>query len=204
MKVLLGTKNKYKIEELKSIAKEMIGDKITFISLYDLEDIEEPIENGSTFFENSLIKAKYYYNHYKIPVIADDSGIVVNSLNGRPGINSARYASKDGKDATDADNRRKLLLEMKDFTNRKAYFKSVIVYYDGNNTINGTGILNGSILKEETGENGFGYDSIFYVDELSKPLGLVDSSVKNKISHRQIAFKELILKIEALITDKSI
>lgn len=190
MKILLGTKNQHKVKELQKIAKEYPN--FEFISLNELKFVEEPIEDGTSFYENALIKARYYYEMYHIPVITDDSGIVVNALNGKPGIYSARYASTNGKDASSIQNRQKLLNDLKEITNRKAYFECDMVFYDGTTTINTSGVFEGEILNEEIGENGFGYDPIFFASCLGKPLGLVSEEIKNQYSHRFLAFSKLL------------
>lgn len=190
MKILIGTKNKHKLKELQNIAREYLN--FEFISLNEFNYVEEPVEDGTSFYENALIKAKYYYDAYHMPVITDDSGIVVDALDGKPGIYSARYASTNGKDASSMSNRQKLLEELKGVTNRKAHFECVMVYYDGNKTIHATGIFEGEILENEIGDNGFGYDPIFFANCLGKPLGVVSDESKNKCSHRFFAFSKLL------------
>lgn len=190
MKILLGTKNVHKLKELQEIAKK--HSNLNFISLNEVEEVEEPIENGMSFYENALIKAKYYFQQYHLPVIADDSGLVVKALNGKPGIYSARYASIDGKDASSKDNRKKLLEELRGVLDREAYFECDMVYYDGSRILHTSGQLDGEILEEETGENGFGYDTLFFAKTLGKPLGLVSEEIKNQSSHRFIAFHKLL------------
>lgn len=190
MKILIGTKNKHKLKELQDIAKKYSN--FEFISLNEVNDVEEPVEDGTTFYENALIKAKYYYEAYHMPVIADDSGIIVEALNGKPGIYSARYASTDGKDASSIRNRKKLLKELEGVTNRRAYFECDMVYYDGTTTFHTTGLFEGEILEDEIGDNGFGYDPIFLAYSLGKPLGLVSDEIKNQCSHRFFAFNKLL------------
>lgn len=190
MKILIGTKNRHKLKELLNIANEY--SKWEFISLNELENVDEPIENGTSFYENALIKAKYYFEQFHIPVITDDSGLVVKSLNGKPGIFSARYASTNGRDACSKDNRKKLLEELEGVVDRSAYFECDMVYYDGTSVLHSVGQFDGEILEEELGENGFGYDTIFFAKELGIPLGLVSDEVKNQCSHRYIAFYKLL------------
>lgn len=197
MVILLGTKNKDKVRELREICTEIMGENpIELISLEEMPYFEEPIEDGNSFYDNALIKAKYYFDVYKIPVITDDSGLVVEALDGKPGIYSARYASHTSKDASDKDNREKLLLEMKGIVHRDAYYQCDMIYYDGVNIFAGTGILQGAILEKEIGNNGFGYDSIFQVSSIHMPLGLLDEAQKNKISHRRNAFEMLLKQIK--------
>ena len=207
MKLLLGTKNKHKIDELLKIINEY---KIKYdlnldvYSLNDFEDIEEPVEDGNTFAENALIKAKYYYDKFKIPTLADDSGIVVEALGNLPGIYSARYASIEGLHATDKDNRTKLLNELKNTNNRNAYFYCSICVYSDEMIINEWGKMEGEILKDEIGTLGFGYDPIFYSFELKSPLGIVLEDEKNKVSHRGKALRKTLDKITNFVKNNSI
>ena len=188
MKILFGTRNKNKVLEGKDIFKRIFP-QVELISLDDIDPqktIEEPIEDGKSFYENSLIKAKYYYEKTLIPTICDDSGIVVDALGGMPGIYSARFSLGEdfGDLPIDKANNKKLLSLMKDETNRSAHYACVIVYYDGKNIYHGDGTMNGTILFEEHGSGGFGYDPLFYIDEYQMSLGDMDKDLKNKISHR--------------------
>ena len=193
MKLLLGTKNKNKIIEMTRILKESLPEfKLEIISLKDLEDVEEPVEDGSSFSENAVIKAKYYYDIFKIPTIADDSGISVNALDGRPGIYSARYASTTNENSSSKANRDKLLDELKDKSDRSAYYTCAIALYYGDDYIVTEDYTHGEILFEEVGTNGFGYDYIFHCLELNKPMGLASDEEKDSISHRAKAIKKLI------------
>lgn len=197
MKILLGTNNKHKIIEMTRIIKEFESCKdIEIVTLSDFEKIAEPIEDGKSFIENATIKAKYFYNAFKIPVITDDSGLEVDALNGLPGIFSARFASTDGNNSSDKANRDKLLSLLKDEPIKDANFTCGIVYYDGNKLITAEGKTKGRILEQEIGKNGFGYDPIFYSYALEMPLGLAKSEEKDSISHRGIALKELLNKMK--------
>ena len=163
MKVILGTNNSHKLIEFRQIFKENNID-IELIPLNELPlKVDEPVENGKTFLENAIIKAKYYYECYGMPVITDDSGICVDALGGLPGIYSARYASKDGINSSSLENRRKLLFELGNETNRKAHFSCCVVFYDKGEVITGYGEFHGVIGEEERGNNGFGYDPIFFI-----------------------------------------
>ena len=193
MKLLLGTKNKNKIIEMTRILKESLPDlDLDIISLKDLEDIEEPVEDGTTFSENAILKAKYYYETFKIPTIADDSGISVNALDGRPGIYSARYASTTNENSSSKANRDKLLDELKDKSDRSAYYTCAIALYNGDNYFVTEDYTFGEILFEEVGTNGFGYDYIFFSNELNKPMGIATEEEKDSISHRAKAIKKLV------------
>lgn len=194
MKVLLATKNKHKVKELTHIF-ENSQLEIVLLNLTDFPEIEEPVEDGHTFIENAIIKAKYYYAHFGIPVISDDSGIVVDALDGAPGIYSARYASVNQANASSADNRKKLLAEMEGITQRNAHFECAMVYYDGTTCFTSTGKTEGLILEKEVGHNGFGYDTLFYAFEYEKPMGLLSEDEKNQISHRGKASRALIQQL---------
>ena len=194
MKILLGTKNDHKIIEMTRIIKTYAknNDKeFEIFSLKDFDDRIEPDENGHSFVENAMIKAKYYYEIFKIATIADDSGLEVEALHNEPGIYSARYASKNDKNSTDQENRKKLLSKMKHIKNRNARFCCAIAYYDGKLMQSSIANTFGKILDKEIGNNGFGYDSLFFSDELKKPLGLASDEEKNLVSHRGKALRQL-------------
>lgn len=197
MKLLLGTKNKNKIIEMSRILKECLPDvELDIISLKDFDDVEEPIEDGTTFSENAVLKAKYYYDIFKIPTIADDSGISVNALDGRPGIYSARYASTTNENSSSKANRDKLIEELKDKEDRSAYYTCAIALYYGDDYIVTEDYTYGEILFEEVGSNGFGYDYIFHSTELNKPMGIATDEEKDSISHRAKAIRKLIKLID--------
>ncbi len=191
MQILLGTKNKHKILEMTRIIKKY-NSNIIIKSLNDYDEVLEPIENGKSFEENAFIKAKYYYELFKIPTVADDSGLEVEALNNEPGLFSARYASCNNHNAQDSKNRQKLLLKMANITNRKAHFVCATCYYDGLKKVVTNGITEGKILLAEIGHNGFGYDAIFFSDELNKPLALATNFEKDSISHRGKALTKLL------------
>ncbi len=194
MKIVFATGNKGKLKEVKKL---FIDTEIEIISLNDLGFEDEIEETGKTFEENAFIKADTIYNKYKIPVIADDSGLIVEQLEGRPGVYSARYA---GENATYADNNKKLLKELKPFPQPHfAKFVCCAVYVENNNRIAATGELKGEIIKEYKGKNGFGFDPIFKPLNYSVTLAEMDLSDKNKISHRAKAFKKLKEKIVKIV-----
>ena len=200
MKILFGTRNKNKAIEAKAIFNE-ISPELKLISLDEIDPdrlIDEPIEDGISFYENALIKAKYYFDKVKLPTICDDSGICVDALNGKPGIFSARFSKGTiyEEDNINRSNNKMLLDLMKEKTNRKAHYTCEMVFYDSINIINGTGILNGLVLFEETGQNGFGYDPLFYIEEYKMSLGELDEKTKNTISHRYKAIVDIANKID--------
>ena len=182
MKILFGTRNKNKAIEAKAIFNE-ISPELELISLDEIDPnrlIDEPIEDGISFYENALIKAKYYFDKVKLPTICDDSGICVDALDGKPGIFSARFSKGTiyEEDNINRSNNKMLLDLMKEKNNRKAHYTCEMVFYDSINIINGTGILNGLVLFEETGQNGFGYDPLFYIEEYKMSLGELDEKTK--------------------------
>ncbi|MCF6269210.1 MAG: RdgB/HAM1 family non-canonical purine NTP pyrophosphatase [Melioribacteraceae bacterium] len=185
-KLIFATGNKGKLKEVKEIFENT---NYEIISLYDLGEVPEIIEDGDTYEANALIKAKAIYEIHKTPVIADDSGLSVEQLNGKPGVYSARYA---GENCTYADNNKKILDELKSFpTPHKAKFVCSAVFYDGKNITRAFGELRGYIISEFKGTNGFGYDPIFVPEGSSRTLAQFSSEDKNEISHRAIAFNTL-------------
>lgn len=181
MKLIMATNNQNKLREVQGILSPL---GITVISQQELGVYVEPEENGSTFAENALIKAMAIYNIVKIPVIADDSGLCVDALDGRPSIYSARYAPK-GQECS------KLLNEMINVPDdkRSAFFECCIVFVNGKDTVFFTGKCYGTISHEPKGTNGFGYDPIF--EKNGKTLAEMSFEEKNKISHRSEALKQL-------------
>ena len=188
-KILIASKNPDKTKEISLIFNEVL------LSLNDLETVKEIEETGDTFAENSKIKAEYYYNCFKIPVIADDSGLVVPALNGKPGVYSARYA---GENADYRENNSKLLNEMKNLKGdeRSAFFICHAVFFNGIEFIEAEGKVNGYIIEELKGNFGFGYDPLFFIRQLGKTFAEISLSEKNKISHRFIAFSKLKQKMK--------
>lgn len=183
--LIFASKNQGKIFEVSKILGKQDFDIVSLLGI-DLPDI---IESGSTFEENAKIKAETVFNNLEIPTIADDSGLVVEQLDGRPGVYSARYS---GEGATDKENNEKLLLELRNIPGKhKAKYVCVAVYYDGNEFLSAYGEVHGEIIKEGKGNNGFGYDPLFIPDGYKKTMAQLTIEEKNKISHRAIAFNEL-------------
>jgi XTP/dITP diphosphohydrolase len=186
MKLFFATGNQGKVNELIDLIS---GYDIDVVSVADYPKFVSPPETGTTFRENARIKAESACKFTGLPSLADDSGLVVDALNGAPGVYSARYA---GENATDEDNNAKLLKEMESVEDgyRGAYFCSVIcmVLPDGR-VFYSEGRVYGTILKEPRGENGFGYDPLFYVDEQELGMAELTLAEKNMISHRAHAFQ---------------
>lgn len=186
MKIIFASQNHGKIKEVKNI---FFKTQFEIISLYDLGNAIDIEETGSTFSENAWLKAKVIYEIYNEPVLADDSGIIIEQLNGRPGVFSARYA---GGNCSYEDNNKKVIEELSNLPEpHKAKFVSTVIYYDGKNRIETIGELNGVIIKTPKGTNGFGYDPIFIPDGYEITIGEMDLELKNKISHRSKSFNLL-------------
>lgn len=184
--LIFASGNKGKVKEVRKI---FAGTKFTIKPLHEFGKVPDIVEDGDSFFENALIKAKFIYDRYEQPVIADDSGLVVEQLNGEPGVHSARYA---GEDAADADNNAKLLKELKKHEEpHKAKFVCCAVYYDGSKSLKALGEIHGRIIHEERGGKGFGYDPLFIPDGYEITTGEMELEDKNKISHRGNAFNKL-------------
>lgn len=178
-KVVLATGNQGKVDEMQQTLAEF-GLEIVPQSNFD---IPEAIEDGLSFVENAIKKARHACLHTRLPAIADDSGLEVNALSGMPGIYSARYAIEQ----TDEANNRKLLDVLKDETDRRARFQCVLVYMLHANDptpIICQGTWDGEIAMSEAGDNGFGYDPLFYIPELKTHSAQLEPSVKKTISHR--------------------
>jgi non-canonical purine NTP pyrophosphatase, rdgB/HAM1 family len=179
MELLVATHNIHKKEEIQQI----LGTEITVKSLTDYDIHEEIVEDGDSFNANALIKAKYCFEKTGIPSLGDDSGLVVEALNGRPGIFSARYAG----DHDFAKNIQKVLFEMEGEENRKAYFITVLCYYDEKGPQFFDGRVHGNLLTENKGFKGFGYDPIFVPEGYDRTFAEMNPEDKNKISHRKQA-----------------
>lgn len=185
-KVIFASKNKGKVKEVRHILSEL---KIQIVSLLDFNESIDIKETGTTFEENAFIKAKEVYDKLKIPTIADDSGLVVEQLNGEPGVYSSRYA---GEKCDDQANNKKLLGELKKYPEpHPAKFVCAAIYYNGEKKIVSFGEIKGRIIGEERGKNGFGYDPLFVPDGYSFTSAELDPSEKNSISHRFKAFNAL-------------
>jgi XTP/dITP diphosphohydrolase len=182
MGMILASNNKGKLEEIKKILSEY--------EIYSLKDknIDFDVEEDQdTFIENATKKAKEIYEIAKEPVIADDSGLCVNALDGYPGVMTHRFL---GDDATDEDRNNYLINEVNKYEDRSASVVCNLVYFDGTKTVVGEGILNGFIAKEPRGENGFGFDPIFEL-ETGKTLAELTPDEKNEVSARALAAQDL-------------
>ena len=185
-KIIFASKNEGKVKEVRHILE---GINCEIISLNDVGFKEEIPETADTFEGNAKIKAEVIYNKFRLPTIADDSGIVAHQLGNEPGVFSARYA---GENATDEENNIKLLEKLKSFPEpHKAKFVCAAVYYFGTEFKVAIGEISGQIIKEPRGTNGFGYDPLFLPDGYDKTSAELTPEIKNKISHRYTAFNQL-------------
>jgi XTP/dITP diphosphohydrolase len=189
MKIIIATKNKGKFKEFKDLLNKM---NMEAVSLLDLNYEKEIIEDGSTFIENAFIKARTIADEYNLPVLSDDSGLEVKVLNNEPGIYSARYA---GTDCIDESNNDLLLENLKPYQNLKQraarYVCAIALVVPGGQDYSAIGYCDGFIAFERKGNNGFGYDPIFYVEQYDKHMAEITLDEKHQISHRAQAFKEL-------------
>nr|WP_311521235.1 RdgB/HAM1 family non-canonical purine NTP pyrophosphatase [uncultured Porphyromonas sp.] len=188
MKLLFATHNPHKAQEIRDIFLSS-GSALEITSLVELGDMEEIVESGDTLVENALIKAREGYARHGLDCFADDTGLEVEALDGRPGVYSARYA---GPECRAEDNIQKLLGELQGIQNRSARFRTVVaLILDGKEHLF-EGVVNGQIIDHKTGAEGFGYDPIFQPNGYSITFGEMCESEKNKISHRGMAIQKLI------------
>jgi len=191
MNLVIATSNKGKLNEFKRILSK------SFDNIFSMKNIgidEDIAEDGETLEENSLIKARFVKNFTPFCVLADDTGLCVNALNGKPGVRSARFFAEN---ATHAQNRAYLLKLMQGVTDRTACFSAVLtlILPDGN-IIVVKGETKGKITFYEVGDGGFGYDSVFFSDELGKTFAQATKEEKDRVSHRGKAAQELIKRLE--------
>jgi len=195
MRLLIASKNRGKVVEIRALLGLALQRVVEVVTLADLPDVEQPLESGKTFAENARIKALHYSKAHKILCIADDSGLAVEPLGGRPGVRSARFA---GEDASDAANNAHLLHELAPFARPwKAAFVCVAAAALPNRVAaEATGKVEGEILPEGRGREGFGYDPIFFVTSLGKTMAELSTEEKNRISHRGHALRALIAELK--------
>ncbi|MEQ8160308.1 MAG: XTP/dITP diphosphatase [Smithellaceae bacterium] len=188
MKIVFASGNEGKVKEISSMLSET---GIELVSLNNYKDVPEIVEDGLSFQENALKKARIICEFTGETTLADDSGLMVDALNGEPGIYSSRYA---GDKATDRENNAKLLAKLKNITaeNRTAAFHCSLILYRKDGTYESfEGRWRGRIIEEERGANGFGYDPLFWVPELKKTAAELPPEIKNKVSHRGQAVAQL-------------
>lgn len=199
MKIVFASRNEGKVKEIKNMLEGM---DIELVSLNNYKNVPEIVEDGKSFLQNALKKAKTVSEITGEIVLADDSGLQVDVLGGEPGIHSARYA---GDQAKDEDNNNKLLAKLKDIPTEKrgAFFCCVLLIYKLDNTYYSfDGKWRGIIIDERRGSNGFGYDPIFYVPEFKKTAAELPPEIKNKVSHRGQAFAKLKESLTEIVNKK--
>ncbi len=197
-KIVLATANTHKVIEFQRILNELVSD-LELVPASDFLGVPEVAETGATFAENALIKARAINDFTKLPALADDSGLVVDALNGAPGIFSARYA---GLTATDAENVEKLLIEIKDISPDLLFarFECAIALVDSQQNLELVveGQMPGQVIKEVRGANGFGYDPVFVPQGLVKTSAELSDQEKDQISHRGIALRKISVLLKQL------
>lgn len=191
MKLAIATNNAHKLQEIRAI---LSGQFDELLSLKDLGIDVDVEETGTTLEENALLKARTIQAICHIPTLADDTGLMVDALGGAPGVYSARYA---GEEHNDASNRALLLKNLQNEQNRNAHFATVIaIVYPSGDFITSKGRVEGEILREERGNEGFGYDSLFYSYELKKTFAEASQEEKNSVSHRGRALRAMLEKLQ--------
>ena len=213
MKIVFATNNQHKLDEIRAI----LGPQFEILSLADIGCHDDIPETGQTLEENALMKAQYVYDHYHVSCFADDTGLEVEALNGAPGVYSARYAAMEPispmepKSHDSEANMTRLLRELGNNNNRKARFRTVITLIEkkdvcpcGCTSIKEIhrfeGIVNGEIIRERRGGDGFGYDPIFQPDGYMQTFAELGADTKNQISHRARATQKLaeyLLKVQS-------
>lgn len=184
MRLVFASNNPHKLQEVRQILPatcEVVG-------LSDIGCTDEIEETGETLEANSLIKAKYIYDKYGLDCFADDTGLEIEALGGKPGVRTARWA---GDDANAVNNRQKALRELQGITHREARFRTVVTLIINGDVRQVEGVVRGRIATEEHGEGGFGYDPVFIPEGYNQTFAELPAAVKNTISHRARAMAEL-------------
>lgn len=184
-KLFVATSNAHKLEEIREILK-LYGIERELVCPASFDDHDEPVEDGKSFKDNALIKARYWFNKYHLPTIADDSGLTIHFFNEFPGIYSARFM----QNYSYFEKNSWILKGMKNESDREAKFHCVIAYINENTEECFEGILQGEIADSIKGEHGFGYDPIFFLPELNKTTSELSPEEKNRLSHRSMALRK--------------
>ena len=184
MKLVFATNNKHKLEEVRDI----VGDRVEILSLNDINCNDEIPETADTLQGNALIKARYIYEKYGVDCFADDTGLEVETLDGAPGVYSARYA---GEECDSEANMQKLLQNLTGKSERSAQFRTVIALIINGEEKLFNGVVKGEISTGKMGDSGFGYDPIFIPEGFSQSFAQMSSEMKNSISHRYRATEQL-------------
>ena len=185
MQLIFATNNLHKLKEIKVAVNE----EYTILGLNDMGIVEDIPETHDTLTDNAIEKAMYIYKNYSKNCFADDTGLEIDALDGRPGVYSARYA---GENCSFHDNMNRVLNEMKGVENRKACFRTIIAMVEDGQVYTFEGKVDGEILSEERGVEGFGYDPIFKPEGFAETFAEMDLNIKNTISHRARAMKKFI------------
>ncbi|MFA6148227.1 MAG: RdgB/HAM1 family non-canonical purine NTP pyrophosphatase [bacterium] len=195
MRLLIASKNRGKVVEIRALLGLALQKVVEVVTLAELPAVEQPMEDGKTFAENARIKALHYAKTHKILCIADDSGLSVDPIGGLPGVRSARFA---GDGVSDAANNAHLLHELAPFPRPwNCAFVCVATAALPNRVVaEATGKLQGEILPEGRGRDGFGYDPIFFIPSLGKTMAELSTEEKNRISHRGQALRALISEMK--------
>lgn len=190
-KIVFASSNEHKVAEVRAI----LGNQFEVLSLKDISCTEDIPETQNTIEGNAIQKANYVKEHYGLDCFADDTGLEIEALDGRPGIYSARYG---GSERSAAKNMKKVLAELEGSTNRRARFKTVVAFTFQDELKTFTGITKGEILKAPVGKGGFGYDPIFQPEGHVQSFGVLDEAIKNRISSRARAVEQFVNHLKAL------
>lgn len=191
MKLVFATNNSHKLAEIKAL----LAPKFEILSLADIHFYQDIPETGSSLEENADIKSRTIHDRFGIDCFSDDTGLEVEALNGAPGVYSARYA---GENCSFEDNINKLLLSLENEDNRNARFRTVISLILNGETHHFEGLVEGEILREQSGQEGFGYDPVFKPKSANKSFAEMDFDEKNRISHRGLAIAKLVRFLETI------
>lgn len=185
MKLVIASNNAHKLQEIR----EIIGNRYELVGLNEIGCFEDIPETGETLEINALQKSNYIYSNYKLSCFADDTGLEVDALNGKPGVYSARYA---GEERLASNNIKKLLTNLRGVSNRDAQFRTVISLILEGKEYQFEGVVRGAISDDVRGDKGFGYDPIFVPNGYSQSFAEMSESIKNDISHRALAVNKLV------------
>ena len=194
---VLATRNSGKIREMKAL---LSGISIVIRAATDFPGLDDVEETGQTLEQNARLKAEAVATYTGLPALADDTGLEVDALDGRPGVHSARFA---GLDASDSENRTRLLSDLVDATNRRARFRTIIAWSNAGSIRYFEGICEGAIATAEQGTGGFGYDSLFVPSGYSETFAAMEPAVKNRISHRGRALEAFTSWLKNEDTDRT-
>lgn len=196
MTIVVASSNPAKATELETILRSLFDEPVEIVLAADILGNEWTVEeSGTTLEENAYLKASHVFERVFLPTIADDTGLEVEALAGLPGVRTARFA---GENATAVDNNRLLLEKLKDATNRRAQFRTVICYRDRFRTLLAEGICTGTIADSPRGSGGFGYDPLFVPDGYDRTFAEMETHEKNRLSHRARALQSLVERLREL------